>query len=169
MTWNALQTHKWHPSTMVFTRPNDGWTGLCIKLCWGQNAGGWTWRGTWEGRSWGGWGCRWDCQNRANEERKDRGWYRNSSERDLGRAGVNSHKWVVSVEERGIWTELTRKPEEVTKWQSDREKKWTKIKARTGKINFFCFIIHTRLKWTYSALLTTATWLHSGKTNPPLW
>ena len=22
-----------YPSTMVFTHPNDGWTGLCIKLC----------------------------------------------------------------------------------------------------------------------------------------
>ena len=24
-----------HPSIFVFSRPNDGWTGLCIKLWWG--------------------------------------------------------------------------------------------------------------------------------------
>ena len=54
MTWNGLQTHKWHhfhsltfslllhflpvhpyfyPSIFIFTHPNDGWTGLYIKLC----------------------------------------------------------------------------------------------------------------------------------------
>jgi len=67
---------------------------------------------------------------------------------NLGRAGINSHEWVVFIEERGAWKELTKEAEEAMKWHGphsmieqwdeDEEEGWISVRETGNRGIIYC-------------------------------